>query len=186
VLELGQWVLTDDWDALESSLAAQLVERPVWGALKIQSVRYRGNDYSKPPVALSESWAKRLKAVSFLASRAPVLTGQRIAYDSGGNISRVAQDGSLVASARRLEGVRDPAQVLVVAERGRWLVAAIADGAVVIPLDRSPQKIYAIRHDGSRADVPFCADERGVRLTLQDSAGSVSYYEILMPEQPSH
>jgi hypothetical protein len=178
VLGTGEWAACDDWNAYESYLTTQLIERPVWGTMAIQSVNYRG-DSSNNPIPLSTAWAKRLKAVTYLESLAPVQNGQYISYDSNGYVSRYNAAGAIVAAARPVNGYTSPSQALIVSSKGKLLVAAIASGNLDVPTKIKPYKIYAINHDGTRQEISWTQGSSAVTFAVSDSAVNPWYYQII-------
>jgi hypothetical protein len=178
VLGTGEWVMSDDWNAYEHYLPKMLVERPVWGCMTLQSVNYRG-DTSNNPVPLTNAWAKRIKAVTYLESLVPVQNGQYVSYDANGYISRNNAAGAIVAAARPLNGHTSPTQVLITAAKGCLLVATIADGNIDVPTKIKPYKIYAINHDGTKQEVPWAQKPSAITLAVGDSAGTTWYYQVI-------
>lgn len=181
-LAVGEWANCDDWYAYEHTLEAQAVERPVWGTFTLMSALYRG-DRQNARMPLSPEWTARLRAIMRLARLAPVREGQRCTYDPDAGIARrEGADGSLVATALRLEGEDRTARVLVVADGERLLVTATASGRVVIPTTTSVARVEAVGHDGTRRAVPFEKVPDGLTLIVEDAAGPVEWYEVV-PER---
>jgi len=178
VLALGEWVECDDWNAYEHYLAPQTVERPVWGTFTLMSARYRG-DRGKTAVPLSPQWSARLSALTALAQRIPVRSGQRCLYDPAhGLLRRETRDGDLVATALPLVGSSLPLQVLVVSNKARMLVCAVADGEVRLPTDQPPRSVTAVLHDGTRRAEVLPKHRTAPVLRVQDCAGEVAWYEV--------
>ncbi len=177
VTALGEVANCDDWNAYAAYLPGQACERVVWGTFTLMSALWRG-DPANHRAAIPPEWTRRLSALTRLAARAPVRTGERVVYDPARAICRrVDNRGRTTVEALRLRG-GSVAQALVAVVGTVRIVTSIADGRLILPGLASPVTVTAVGHDGARRPAPWRTVPGGIELSVQDAAGGVMWYEV--------